>query len=189
MGVYKTPRWQTVDDIKKITQGDSAYYDAFYYLKSLSDFKYFTQNHLLSFPGVYIFDKNLSPIKALDATDCGWQAMQFISTLTDSTKVQEDDRIKFKAQQLLKHSAILAGDSGLIKNRDFDYLYIYTWVSYLPKFTKAQFVYSNKIKENKNVNIKVISLNEDFMTEWNKDGAGSEGKKVKNIAAPNTKSN
>lgn len=179
MGLYKTPRWQTIEDIKVSSIKDSAYYDALYYLKTYEDWQYFNKNQLLSFPGVYIFDKNLKPVKALDATDCGWQAQRFVASLTDTTTTLPDERIKVTVQDLLNHSKFAGGDSSIIKEGDFDYLYVYTWVSYLPKFMKEQFKYSKEIKADTNVHIKIISLNADFMAEWKDHPEKFVGKKVK----------
>lgn len=179
MGVYKTPRWETIENIKELCEKDSAYYDALYYINRYDNFQYFNKNHLLSFPGVYIFDKKLRPIKAIDATDCGWQAQQFISTLTDTTTTLPDKRVKVTVQDLLKHTEFAEGDSNIVGRGDFDYLYVYTWASYFPKFMKHQFVYSQKISADTNVRIKTISLNADFMAEWNDNPEKVVGKKVK----------
>lgn len=178
-GLYKAPRWETIENIKELCEKDSAYYDALYYINRYDDFQYFNKNHLLSFPGVYIFDKRLRPIKAIDATDCGWQAQQFISTLTDATTTLPDERVKVTVQDLLHHSGYADGDSSIIKEGNFDYLYVYTWVSYLPKFMKEQFKYSKEIKADTNVHIKIISLNADFMAEWKDHPEKFVGKKVK----------
>jgi|GEM_PF-1102888 len=178
IGVYKTPRWQTTETIKEAAQKQNAGYDAFYHIRSYDDFKYFENNHLLTFPGVYIFNKDLQPVKEISSGDCGWQAMQFISTLKNNTITTTDSSVKFSVQDLLTHCVLLTGDSAVLNNKDFDYLYIYTWVTYLPKFTKSQFEYSQKIKDNKNVRIKVICLNADFMAGWNKEPDKFAGKKV-----------
>jgi hypothetical protein len=178
-GIYKTPRWQTTEHIEELSKHENAYYDALYCLKNFEDLQFFNKNKLLSFPGVCIFDKNLNPIKALNATDCGWQAQRFISTLTDTTTTLTDDRVQITAQDLFNHSNLVDGDSNIVKKRDFDYLYIYTWVAYLPKFMKDQFVYSQRIAADKNVRIKIISLNVDFMDEWNDRPKKIAGKKVR----------
>src|SRR5690606_34504573 len=129
------------ENIKELCEKDSAYYDALYYLKTHDDLQYFNKNHLLSFPGVYIFDKNLKPIKAINATDCGWLAQRFIASLTDTTITLPDERVKVTVQDLLDHSGYTDGDSSIIKEGNFDYLYVYTWVSYLPKYMREQFKY------------------------------------------------
>lgn len=178
-GVYKTPRWQTTDQIEKMSKSENAYDDALYCLKTFEDWQYFNKNKLLSFPGVYIFDKNLNPIKALNATDCGWQAQQFISTLSGTTTTLPDERVTVTAQDILSHSDFIDGDSSIMAEKNFDYLYIYTWVTYLPKFMKDQFAYSQKIAADKNVRIKIISLNADFIAEWKDNPKKIAGKKVK----------
>jgi len=119
LGIYKSSRWQDKQSIKSASEKGAAYYDVLRYVKSYEDFSYFDKNHLLTFPGVYIF------------------------------------------------------------NSDLDYLYVYTWVTFLPKFTKRAFESSQSIKKNKNARIKIISLNVDFMVEWNEHQENLLGKKIK----------
>lgn len=184
LGYFKDPRWQSAQTIQAAAESGNAAYDALCYLTSYKDFQYFDSSHLLHFPGVYIFDKNLQPVKVLSGSNCSWQAMEFISTLSDTSHLVTDTSNSLNIAALLQHTSFITGSDAVLHNNDYDYLYLYTWVTYLPKFTKDQFSFSQKIKSNTNKRIKVIALSEDFIANWNANPEQLLGKKVKDITAP-----
>lgn len=181
LGYYTPPRWQTVQDIKDVTEKDSAYSDASYYINNIKNWLSLSERNLLTFPGVYLFDKNLDPVKSFSGSDCAHEALRFIKNLDETSQknVVIDTSMHTSAKEFLSYTELIEGNSDFLKgNSDFDYIFLYTWASYMPKFTKELFESSQKVKNNKEFNIKVISLNEDFMAEWNENPQKIAGKKV-----------
>lgn len=183
MGYYTSPRWLTTPDIKNIAKKDSAYYDAFYYIPNIKNWLALSQKNLVEFPGVYLFDKNLNPVRSFSGSDCAHEALRFITALDETSQknVMIDTSMHTSAKEFLSYTKLIEGNPDIIKegSSQFDYLFVYTWASYTPKFTKELFESSAKIKNNTALNIKVISLNEDFMAEWNENPQKVAGKKVK----------
>ena len=178
MGIYKHPRWQTSKAIQNASNTGKAYADAYYAIKSKNDFYFYFVNGFLSFPGVYLFNKDLQPIRQFHGDNCINDATRFVIGLSDSSKTVPDTNMKFTAREVLKHAGYLSGDSAITENGEFQFLYIYVWATYFPKYMSSSFDASRAIHANKNVTFKIISLNADYLASWAEKPEKAAGKRV-----------
>lgn len=180
LGQWKTPTWKTTNEIENFAQKDSVVYDAFYYVDNFKDWAKLSDEDLVNFPGIYLYDENLKPIQIFIGSDCPTKAMNYIDELSESSENIQKDTSLIPLDNFLERTTLLKGNDSFLKskNSNFDYIFVYTWVTFVPKKAKEVFKTARKLKKNENINFKIIAINEDFMAEWNKKPEKMVDKKV-----------
>jgi len=180
LGQWKTPTWKTTDEIEDFAEKDDAVYDAFYYVDNFRDWAHLSQKGLVNFPGIYLYDQNLRPVQVFIGSDCPTKAMDYIDHLNGTSENVLRDTTLAPLDDFLKHTAFLKGENDFLnlKNPDYDYVFVYTWVTFVPQ--KAQEVYhtARELMQKKKLTFKIIGINEDFMAEWGEDPTALKGEKV-----------
>lgn len=178
MGEWTTPKWQTSENIKQVAK-DSAVYDALYYVDNFRDWVFLAQHDLVNFPGIYLFDKNLSPIKVFLGSNCPTKATRYIDNIESSKSIESDSSL-ISLKDFLSHTKFIDGQKEFLnsENKNYDYIFVYTWVTFIPKKAKEVYNTAQELMKKKDLKFKIIGINEDFMAKWGENPAELEGKKV-----------
>lgn len=167
MGGFKEPEVEKVENIQAFAQAYRK--DILAVCNSKNSFQTL-QKDLEGFPSIFYFDKNLNLIKSSSGTGCPKTGKAFFTQLDKNKAYEKEPNNVVSLTKILSEIIIIQGDSSelsnKLKNKDFDFIILYTWAKMLPKQSKQMMEVGNEAANNTKSKTVVISLNLDYSILW-----------------------